>query len=295
MSNSRKGIAVAAPAAILMFTMGVVVENQGRKVSGVVVHAPSGLERSGRPVADARVEYAEDDVEGVQVTSTDAKGYFEFPAGRDGVVTASKSGLTTIAVGWPGRSTSAGLRIELPQPANLAGRLYDMATRLNVREGMVSVMVDHRVNPRSSSVFVTNGQYEFRGLPPGPALLVAHADGFAPTYSVVTLDAGAQEQADVGLLLDGVVSGRAVDAAGDPVLGATVHVTYEGFEGAEILAPFIGGYTMTEQPDGRFRVNGIVPDEGFAIFAELDGRRSESFSLRATPGISIEGVVLRFD
>lgn len=285
--------AVAALAAVLLFASGGVVENQERTVAGVVVHAPTGLETVGRPVADARVEYAEDDGGSVQVTSTDANGRFDFPAGSDGIVTVSKSGLTTISVGWRGRSSSE-LRIELPRPASLEGRLYDMATRLNVGDGMVSVMVDHPVNPRSASTFVANGQYEFDGLPPGPAVLVVHADGFAPTYSVVTLAAGARERADVGLLLDGIVSGRAVDAAGDPVVGAIVHVTYQGFEGAEILSGSIGGYTMTEAA-GRFRVNGIVPDEGFVIYAELDGRQSESFTLRATPGVPIENVVLRFN
>lgn len=286
--------AVAALAAVLLFASGGVVENQERTISGVVVHAPTGLETIGRPVADARVEYAEDDGGSVEVTSTDANGRFDFPAGSDGIVTASKSGLTTISVGWRGGAGSSELRIELPRPASLEGRLYDMATRLNVGDGMVSVMVDHPVNPRSASMFVTNGQYEFDGLPPGPAVLVFHADGFAPTYSVVTLAAGARERADVGLLLDGIVGGRAVDAAGDPVVGAIVHVTYEGFEGAEILSGFIGGYTMTEAA-GRFRVNGIVPDEGFVIYAESDGRQSESFILRATPGVPIENVVLRFN
>ena len=33
----------------------------------------------------------------VQTTTTDANGRFELPSGTDGIVTASKSGLTTIA------------------------------------------------------------------------------------------------------------------------------------------------------------------------------------------------------
>jgi len=58
------------------------------------------------------------------VTTTDDDGRFSFDAGEPGVVTASKSGLTTISVGW--RNDSGTLRIELPTPATLSGRAYKL-------------------------------------------------------------------------------------------------------------------------------------------------------------------------
>ena len=69
---------------------------------------------------------------------------------------------------------------------------------------------------------------------------------------------------------------------------------YESFEGALLLANFIGGHTMTGTR-GEFRLIGIVPDESFTIYAERDGRRSDSHTLRATPGVPIENVVRRFN
>ena len=138
-----------------------------------------------------------------------------------------------------------------------------------------------------------DGRFSFEGLPPGPAVLVTHALGFAPTYARVTLGAGAREER-VGLLLEGVVSGGVVDSARQGVPAATIHVAYNAsLEGVGVLESFIGGDTFTGD-EGLFIVNGIVPDEVFTIYAETqDGRRSEALTLEATPGI--ENVVLRMN
>ncbi len=138
---------------------------QERQIKGIVVQTPTGLNTTGHPVANARVEYMGDNLTEVQTTTTDANnGRFELPSGTGGIVTASKSGLTTLSVGYidsPNSTTSTELRIELPRPATLSGRLY-MATRRNAGNGMV--VVDHEVNPRSAAASVTNGQYKFDGL-----------------------------------------------------------------------------------------------------------------------------------
>lgn len=177
-----KILTLAALAAALVFIFGDVVENQERKIKGIVVQTPTGLNTTGRPVANARIEYMGDNSTEVQSTTTDSNGRFELPSGTSGIVTASKSGLTTISVGYidgPNSTMpSSELRIELPRPATLSGRLYDMATRRNAGAGMVAVVVDHEVNPRSAADFVTNGQYNFDGLPPGSATLVAHGRPF---------------------------------------------------------------------------------------------------------------------
>ena len=292
-----KIMTLTALVAMLVFIFGDVVENQGRNISGIVVEAPTGLDTTGRPVANARVEYMGDNSTEVQTTTTDANGRFELPPGTSGIVTASKSGLTTISVGYIGSTNStlppSELRIELPRPTTLSGRMYDMATRRNAGNGMVSVVVDHEVNPRSKAMFVTSGQYKFDGLPPGNATLIAHAEGFAPNTKTVTLTAGGSKTADIGLLLDGTVSGTVVDSSGNAVEGAYVHVGYNGFDGDALLLSFVGGYRVSDS-EGRFFVNGIVPNEGFEVYAETeDGRRSSSMSLRATPGVTIENVMLK--
>lgn len=290
---TKRIVAAAATVALLLLN-GAAARNQSpRKVTGFVAHAPSGLASTGQPIRDARVEYRDDSANEAQVTSTDGKGYFEFPAGRSGIVTASKAGLAAISVGWPPRSRLSDLRIELPQPAVLEGALYDMATRQTVPEGLVTVTVDHPVSPLSDSVFTETGRFTFKGLPPGPAVVVTHAPGFAPTYSVVNLEAGRVRDARIGLLLEGTVSGRVLDGS-ENAAGAEVFPVYgSSFEAAEMIASFVGGRLVTGD-DGLFRINGIVPDQTFSLYAETaDGRRSDVVTLRATPGIPIENVVLR--
>lgn len=289
-----KILTLVALAAALMFIFGDVVENRTGRFKGIVVQTPTGLNTTGHPVANARVEYMGDNLTEV-TTTTDANGRFELPSGTGGIVTASKSGLTTISVGYiesPNSTTSTELRIELPRPATLSGRLY-MATRRNAGNGMVAVVVDHEVNPRSAVASVTNGQYKFDGLPPSNATLVGHAEGFAPAFNTVTLTAGGQKTADIGLLLDGTVSGIVVDSSGNAVADAYVHVAYDGFDGDGMLLSFVGGHRVSDS-DGKFFVNGIVPNEGFEVYAETeDGRRSSSMSLHATPGVTIENVTFK--
>ena len=79
-----KIMTLAALVAMLVFIFGDVVENQGRNISGIVVEAPTGLDTTGRPVANARVEYMGDNSTGVQTTTTDTNGRFELPPGTSG-------------------------------------------------------------------------------------------------------------------------------------------------------------------------------------------------------------------
>ena len=97
------------------------------------------------------------------------------------------------------------------------------------------------------------------------------------------------------MLLEGSVTGSVVDAQDNAVGGALVEIEYQGFPDAALLSSGVSGYVLTGD-DGRFLVTGIVPNEGFSIYAELeDGSRSDSQTLTATPGTLIEGVVLTID
>ena len=129
------------------------------------------------------------------------------------------------------------------------------------------------------------------GLPPGPAILLASAPGYAPHFSTLTIDKS--QDVRVGMVLEGVVRGTVVGADGEPVDGARLYVEYNsGFPAGEMLVSFVGGQVVTEE-GGAFSVNGIVPGEAFGLYAELDGRRSETLSLTALPGTPLEGVRLR--
>lgn len=289
---TKKIVAAVAIVALLLIT-GAAVQNQNLlKVRGVVVHAPSDRESVGPPIQNARVEYRDDSTGEVQDTNTDSEGYFEFAAGRSGIVTASKEGLATISVGWPLREQGR-LRIELPQPAVLEGALHGIETDRDVMNAIVTVRVAHPVSPLSSSIFIENKEFAFEGLPPGPAVVVAHAPGFAPTHSEYKLGPGEVEETEIGLWLEGTVSGRVFE--GDKIArGAEVFLVYhdDSFETA-VIESFVGGRLVTGE-DGLFLVNGIVPYEGFSLYAEAEnGQQSNRVSFTETkPGESIEDVRL---
>ena len=296
MSTKKMIATVAAFAAVTSLSIDEVENQQGRQVTVVVTETPTGLESSGQSIQNARVEYVEDgaDDSTAIASTTDANGSLKFTAGNPGIVTASKSGFTTISVGWRTDSGST-LRIELPPPASLSGLVYDMANRQAILEAHVSVMVDHLVNPHSNAGLVENGNFAFDGLPPGTAVLLVQAPGFAPATASTTLISGDSHNVDVGMLLEGSVSGSVVDGQGDAVTGALIEIVYDGFENADLLSSGLSGYVLTGD-DGLFLATGIVPNEQFSIYAELeDGSRSNVQTLTATPGFTIENVVLRID
>lgn len=269
-----KRIGAAATTAAMLLIAGAAVQNQDPpNVAGVVVHAPSGGE--GQPVQSARVEYRDDNTGEVQVKSTNSDGSFEFAAGRSGIVTISKEGFVTISVGWPPRERDR-LRVELPRPAVLEGTLRNHATGTTVLNGVVTVTVDHPVSSLSDSFFTRTGAFAFRELPPGPAVVVAHAPGYEPFLSNFELRPGGVDDPGIRLRQEVKVSGRVVDGEGNEnVGGAEVFFAYnDSFEAADVLESFVGGRLVTND-DGFFLVNGIVPGKTFSLHAETeDGRKS---------------------
>ena len=222
---------VAVAAAVVSLSVGE-VENQERQITVVVTQVPTGLASSGSPIPNARVEYIEDGAENstAVVSTTDANGSITIAAGNPGVVTASKSGFTTISIGYD-RDSSSTLRI-------------------------------------------------------------ARAPGYAPTIASTTLIAGDAHSTDIGMLLEGSVSGSVVDSHSNAVANALVEVEYHGFTDSDLLSTGIGGYVMTDD-DGLFFVTGIVPNEGFSIYAELEnGNRSDVQSLTTAPGATLQNITL---
>jgi len=120
-----------------------------------------------------------------------------------------------------------------------------MSTRRSVPDAYVSAMVDHDVNSRAASAISGDGSFEFGGLPPGSSFVLVYADGYAPAIGTGTLTAGSSTTVDVGMVLEGAVSGTIVDSDGDAVSGAFVDIEYDWFEDANILISGVGGHVKT--------------------------------------------------
>lgn len=278
----RAGAAAFVGFAILL---GAAVDAQrGRKVTGVVEDASSG-----RAVSGAEVLY-EERGRAPQTTRTDGKGAFEIPNGSAGIVTVTARGYATSKRSWPPRE-SLNLRFEMTPPAVISGTLMDAVTRRGV-SGRVVLTVRGRFHHVSKGA-TTDGPFRFVDLPTGPGTILAYADGFAPHYGELRVEAGKQLETSVGLLLEAAASGTVVGGDGTPVPGATVRVGYSAsMAGADALAGFAAGHVMSDE-EGTFDIRGLVPDTPIAMQAELDGRRSNVATIQVPPGMEQTGVVLQ--
>ena len=130
-----------------------------------------------------------------------------------------------------GNDGSAELRILMVPPAVLGGTVVDAATRRGL-DAVVTVLIEEVGSLVSSSADTREGAFEISDLPSGPAVVMAAAEGFAPTWRTLTLETDEQQQIQIGLLLEAAVSGTVVNASGQPISTAWVGVGYEDDDGA---------------------------------------------------------------
>lgn len=259
------------------------VERTGRKVSGTVVAAATQ-----QPVPNAHVRYEDESRQLPQTTVTDAKGYFELPAGRRGVVTVTASNFGTARRRWP--PSNSTLVVALVPPAILRGTVSDLATGRLVR-ATINVMVLNLRNFVSHSATAERGAFQIADLPPGPALVTARSEGFAPFLGSSTVEGGKLRDIQIGLLLEAQATGYVRDAQGEPISGAFVRATYPNMVSAGILEAFVGGRPLT-RADGEFALRGLVPDTPIVLQAELDDRRSAVQTISVAPGTRRLDIVL---
>jgi len=139
---------------------------------------------------------------------------------------------------------------------------------------------------------LTDEQGAFRiELPPGPAVLVARADGYVSEERQVLVRAG-QRNAEIQFVLSaaGSVSGRVFDETGAGVPAARVWVTYLNDGRAWRLEGEAGG----EAADafGYFTIPTAAQNRPFRLHAESDGRLPSSSGTLVLRGQELAGVVL---
>ena len=277
---------VGIPIIGLVTILGAVVYAQeGRKITGVVEDADSG-----RGIAGAEVRYEEIGLD-PQTTRTGSAGEFEIPnASSGGIVTVIAENYAIAKRSWPPRR-GRELRFALTPPSAVMGTLVDAATSRGI-DGRVVLLLQGRFHHHVSKGTRARGTFRLVDLPAGSGVIYAYADGFAPHYDELTVEAGEQIEIRIGMLLGAAVSGSVLAADGSPVPHATVYVGYdESLPGAEILAGLAGGHVVTDE-EGGFRVLGLVPDTPIALQAQLDGQLSDVATIRVGPGMERTGVVL---
>ena len=109
------------------------------------------------------------------------------------------------------------------KPGSAEGRVVDAGSGEPIRKAMVIL----RRNQESGAAAYTDakGEFHFAELEPGAYAVSALRDGYVasrkePPVVVTILPGKTQSDLTVKLVRTGVVSGRVVDADGDPVAGA---------------------------------------------------------------------------
>jgi RNA polymerase sigma factor (sigma-70 family) len=149
------------------------------------------------------------------------------------------------------------------------------------------------------------GEYTLRGCEPGPAIVVAQAEGFGPEFREVNVPNGGKVEAPVIRLgKPSTLRVRVVDRAGKPVAGAYLQVgTWRGHRsplriGAQSEVPWRSTWNAQTDAEGRFTWTS-APSDAMLVHIFKDGyMRGEPGSLTASdqervvtldPGLVISG------
>ncbi len=175
-----------------------------------------------------------------------------------------------------------------PTTAGLAGRVTNEATGDPLHHAKLTV---ERIRPAPATFTAEtagDGTYALTGLAPGTYKITAERMGFLSTAygakepgqpgSPLTIEAADTAAADLVLTPEGVIAGRVLDAAGDPVYAAQVdamHMAYVNGHRQLVTAPSANRLSATNDL-GEYRIFGLAPGR---YYVRIVPRRSESLIL----------------
>lgn len=208
--------------------------------------------------------------------------------GADGCFRLSglDSGVHTVQVAspccalWSGRAEAPreGLAVTLGRALGLRGVVRDAQTG---RPAAGSVVIATRAEGAvelgaslSASVFDSEGRYELRGLRAGPHVVVAVADGYAPS-SERSVDLSADDATvDFALTRGARCTGRVIDARTKLAIGGA-RVSLEGRLGAQGAVPTLA-QALTDAR-GMFALTGLAPGL-HSVSVAAEGHHARLFS-----------------
>ena len=183
------------------------------------------------------------------------------------------------------------MQVALTPPVAVQGTLVNSAT-LEPLTGSVTAIVRHPDSLVSTSAFVEDGTFRFEDVPSAPEVLVAHADGYAPTVSSFTTATGDWLDGHLRLSAGAEATGQVLDAAAKPIAGAQIIVRYAGtLLDGPMLTSFVGGAPITKA-DGNFALTGLVSHTPITLHAEYAEQRTNAVTIEIGPGQSRSDLVL---
>ena len=199
-------------------------------------------------------------------------GFQPFDVGRGGPGPLTAQRLQAARAGTPSANT--------PPPSGVIRGIVTGANGLPLPYAVVRL--DGSPEPQIVRT-LTDGRFEFRGLPRGPHRLSASKVGYFSRDLRVPLQPG-ETIDDRSLVLEpwGIVTGRVFDEYGDPVQGTKLEALQLRYEGGRRRLVSMSALGSATDDHGSFRLFGLRPGQ-YILSAEVGSavRRCRSAGLRA--------------
>ena len=112
-------------------------------------------------------------------------------------------------------------------------------------------------------------------LPSGEAIVIASAEGYAPSVAVFDIGAGATRVENLRLPAGVVLEGSVLDASGEPVSGVEILFEYQIYsKGTGLMAGLVGARVETDAA-GEFALTNLRPNETLLLWAETRQQHHE--------------------
>ena len=176
------------------------------------------------------------------------------------------------------------------KPGGAEGRVVDSGSDEPIRKALVILRRNHQTG--AAAYTDAKGEFHFAELEPGAYALWAQRDGYVagrkdPPTVVTILPEKTRSGLTVKLVPTGVVSGRVVDADGDPVAGASVQLMADRGkrEGSFATTNDRGEYRAFGVPPGKYRLL-VAANSKLAgdLSLKLTGAEEQNYSWTYYPG-----------
>ena len=160
--------------------------------------------------------------------------------------------------------------------AIVRGRIVAADTGKPLRRARVTIAAPELAGePRNTSTDA-DGRYEFTNLPGGRFTLRVRRGGYLPlaygqrrpreaAKPLQLLDKQVVEHVDMALPRMGIISGRVLDEAGDPIEGVDVHAVRLMFRDGQRRLVRVGAPQNRTDDDGEFRLTGLAPGTYYVV------------------------------